>query len=92
MILACEHLSKKCMDFELSSYGGFWFMIEFRTVNLVQMCPPLVAQVAPAVGLVLYTIWGLGPTLRFIRKIAFKVLFCILIPAVSFSYNLDLKC
>ncbi|KAG0627761.1 hypothetical protein M758_2G226300 [Ceratodon purpureus] len=43
-----------------------------RTVNLFQLCPPLVAQVAPAVGLVLFSIWGLGPTIRFIRKSAFK--------------------
>lgn len=43
-----------------------------RTVDLYQLCPPLVAQVAPAMGLVAFSIWGLGPTTRLIRKNIFK--------------------
>ena len=66
-------------------------MDHLRTVNLFQLCPPLVAQVAPAVGLVLFSIWGLGPTIRFIRKSAFKVLSNFLILTVFLSRDLDLN-
>ena len=45
-----------------------------RTASLVQLCPPLVAQVAPAVALVAFSIWGLGPTTRSLRKNVFKVI------------------
>lgn len=41
----------------------------YRTASVVQLCPPLVAQTAPAFGLMVFTIWGLGPTMRFFRKI-----------------------
>lgn len=58
-----------------------WFVIYFRTVDLYQLCPPLVAQVAPAMGLVAFSIWGLGPTTRLIRKNIFKVFLDILILA-----------
>lgn len=61
-----------------------WFIICFRTAALFQMCPPLVAEVVPAVGLVAYSIWGLGPTTRMLRQIVFKVVWSILILAVSF--------
>jgi len=59
------------------------FMIHFRTAALFQKCPPLVAEVAPAVGLIAYSIWGLGPTTRMLRKTLFKVVWSILILALS---------
>lgn len=61
-------------------------MICFRAANLFQLCPPLVAEIAPAVGLVVYSIWGLGPTIRLTRKIVFKVLSSIPILAVTFFF------
>lgn len=61
-----------------------WFMIYFRTTTLFQMCPPLIAEVVPAAGLLAYSIWGLGPTTRILRRTVFKVLWSILIVSVSF--------
>jgi hypothetical protein len=51
------------------NYGGHLLK---RTAALFQMCPPLLAEVAPAVGLVTYAIWVLGPTTRILRKLVFK--------------------
>lgn len=43
-----------------------------RTTDVLRLCPPLVAQVTPAVALVAYSIWGLGPTTRLLRKNVFE--------------------
>lgn len=40
---------------------------------MVQLCPPLVPQIALAFGLMIFTVFGLGPTVRFLRSSVFKV-------------------
>jgi MscS family membrane protein len=41
---------------------------------VLQHCPPLVMQSAPGVGLILFSVWGLGPSVRLIRRKVFKVI------------------
>ncbi|CAK9262963.1 unnamed protein product [Sphagnum jensenii] len=43
-----------------------------RSAAVLQHCPPLVMQSAPGVGLILFSIWGLGPSVRLIRRNFFK--------------------
>ncbi|KAG6533089.1 hypothetical protein ZIOFF_006950 [Zingiber officinale] len=68
-----KHNVFRCQSFNLPSTGDVIPHLKYTTLALARSCNALLGsnsfQLIPAVGLITFSIWGLGPMMRYLRSL-----------------------